>query len=112
MPVQALRHAHPVQREDTEVSPPSHWQSLHSISITYSVAHKMAYNKSHVRHLSEGDADAHEGSAGQLQRCLADITDALHSAKGRTRLFIPLDPITDFRTAVQDKVGYIPMRPC
>ncbi|BDA42104.1 Dynein heavy chain 2, axonemal [Coccomyxa sp. Obi] len=44
---------------------------------------------------------------GQLQACLADLTDAVHMAEGRTRLFIPTYPLEDLTAALQDKVKHV-----
>ena len=43
---------------------------------------------------------------GQLQRVMADLTEAVHAARGQTRLFVPDEPLTDASAAtVSDKVG-------
>ncbi|KAK9909936.1 hypothetical protein WJX75_009720 [Coccomyxa subellipsoidea] len=40
---------------------------------------------------------------GQLQALLADLTEAVHLAEGRTRLYIPSEPLLDLTAALQDK---------
>lgn len=45
---------------------------------------------------------------GQLQACLADLTEAVHLAEGRTRLFIPTDALETLTASLQDKVSPLP----
>ena len=47
---------------------------------------------------------------GQLQRVMADLTEAVHAAHGQTRLFVPSDPLDN--AAVADKARTHAVCPC
>ena len=41
--------------------------------------------------------------AGQTLRLMADLTEAVHMARGHTRLYVPNEPLQDARAALSDK---------
>jgi hypothetical protein len=54
-------------------------------------------------HLQDCPENVKHDFQGQLQRVMADLTEAVHADRGQTRLFVPSDPLQDAAAAVADK---------
>ncbi|CAL8461618.1 g1149 [Coccomyxa elongata] len=108
LPPASARAVYFVRRNSVHITPSNvegqvHWGVLEGRGVLHSLLQLVGSLQGAPAQTVNWSQNAQKEYKGQLQACLADLTEAVHLAEGRTRLFIPTDALDNLTAALQDK---------